>query len=32
MTKRNCDHCGKQKPLEGGKVCSMGHFICKDYI
>lgn len=30
MSKRTCDACGKDKPLEGGKSCTKGHFTCKD--
>jgi len=29
---RSCDSCGKEKELKGGKVCSNGHFICKDCV
>ena len=27
--KRACAKCGKEKELEGGKVCEKGHFVCK---
>ena len=30
MPKRLCDSCGKEKDLSGGKVCSKGHFVCKE--
>ena len=26
MSRRTCDTCGKDKPLEGGKTCTKGHF------
>jgi hypothetical protein len=30
MSDRVCDACGKKKPTSGAKVCSHGHFICRD--
>lgn len=30
MPKRNCDTCGKEKDVKGGKTCESGHFMCKD--
>jgi hypothetical protein len=32
MAERTCDACGKKKDVHGGKVCSNGHFICKDCV
>lgn len=32
MSTRNCDACGKVKPLKGGKTCENGHFICRDCV
>jgi hypothetical protein len=29
MPSRNCDTCGKQKDIAGGKTCETGHFMCK---
>ena len=29
MTKRNCGECGKDRPVEGGRVCGKDRFICK---
>ena len=29
MPRRTCDSCGKEKDVQGGKVCEEGHFICK---
>ena len=28
MAKRTCVKCGKEKELEGGKICEKGHFVC----
>lgn len=28
MAKRECDCCGHEKDVWGGKVCENGHFIC----
>lgn len=30
MPSRICDVCGNEKDVYGGKVCSKGHFVCKD--
>jgi hypothetical protein len=32
MAKRVCDACGKEEPLEGGRTCEGGHFICKKCV
>jgi len=32
MSKRNCDRCGKERGLSGGKTCQKGHFLCKDCV
>lgn len=32
MAKRTCASCGKDKELEGGKVCERGHFVCKGCV
>jgi hypothetical protein len=32
MPKRICSVCGKEKDVQGGKVCEKGHFICKDDV
>jgi hypothetical protein len=32
MAKRVCSSCGKEKELEGGKICEKGHFICKQCV
>ena len=29
MPKRSCAACGKEKDIEGGRICESGHFICK---
>jgi hypothetical protein len=32
MAQRVCDSCGKDKPVEGGRTCESGHFICKECV
>ena len=32
MPKRICDACGREKDVQGGKICENGHFICKDCV
>lgn len=32
MSKRNCAKCGKDKEVEGGRICEKGHFICKSCV
>ncbi len=32
MAKRNCAKCGKDKDVDGGRVCENGHFICKQCV
>ena len=32
MPRRICDANGKNVDVQGGKVCSNGHFICKDHV
>lgn len=32
MAERVCDKCGKKKPLNGGKTCESGHFICSTCV
>jgi hypothetical protein len=32
MPERSCDVCGKTKPLDGGKTCDNGHFVCKQCV
>ena len=29
MSRRTCDKCGKDKPLEAGMTCGKGHFVCQ---
>jgi hypothetical protein len=29
---RVCAKCGKEKYVEGGKICEKGHFICKKCV
>ena len=29
MAKRICATCGREKDVEGGKICETGHFVCK---
>ena len=30
MPKRECDLCGKEKDVTGGKTCEEEHFVCYD--
>jgi len=32
VNKRSCAACGKEKELEGGKICEKGHFVCSACI
>lgn len=32
MAKRICDVSGKERDVSGEKVCSNGHFVCKDCV
>lgn len=32
MAKRSCANCGKDKDIEGGRICEKGHFICKTCV
>jgi len=30
MAQRVCSNCGKTKEVNGGKICSKDHVVCKD--
>lgn len=32
MARRICAKCGKEKDVEGGRVCEKGHFICRSCV
>ncbi len=32
MARRICDICGKDKDVQGGKVCEKGHFVCSQCV
>ena len=32
MAKRSCAKCGKEKDVEGARICEKGHFICKSCV
>jgi hypothetical protein len=30
--KRMCAKCGRERDIQGGKVCEKGHFVCKECV